>query len=207
MTGDSRSKRDVLGRMRALCSAAPVLAFALSGCAFSFEDGDGRRQVVGLFSTAHEASAAAAVTGDVRRFGFYGVWVDDAFRGTAVAVGEVELTVADLRNQWAGAADGSPHDDAADDDCAGDDGFGFRWCSLPAADRKRAGVLFDIAVTGVSVGVGSRDRHFGVGYHRQTLLEVTNENALVAWPTLPGAVAVEPAQASVQDLLRGSFNG
>jgi hypothetical protein len=206
MTGDSRSKRDVLGRMRALCGAAPLLAFALSGCAFSFEDGVGRRQVVGLFSMAHETSGAAAVTGDVRRFGFYGVWVDDAFRGTAVAVGEVELTVADLRNQWAGA-DGAPRDDVADGDCAADEGFGLRWCSLPAADRGRAGVLFDIAVTGVSVGVGARDRHFGVGYHRQTLLEVTNENALVAWPALPAGALNEPAQASVQDLLRGSING
>ena len=90
---------------------------------------------------------------------------------------------------------------------AADEGFGFRWCSLPAVDRGRAGELFDIAVAGVSVGVGARDRHFGVGYHRQTLLEVTNENALVAWPALPAALAVEPAQASVQDLLRGSING
>ena len=205
MTGDSRSKWDVLGRMRALCSAAPLLAFALGGCAFSFEDGDGRRQVVGLFAVAGDGPEAAASIGDVHRFQFYGVWVDDAFRGTAVAVGEVELTVADLRNQWSGAASGL-RDDAPGDDC-GAGAFGFRWCSLPAVDRGRAGELFDIAVAGVSVGVGARDRHFGVGYHRQTLLEVTNENALVAWPHLPSAVAVEPAQASVQDLLRGSING
>lgn len=200
MTGDSRSRRDVLGRMRALC-AASALAFALGGCAFSFEDDDGRRHVVGLFSMASEASDA----GEVRRFGFYGVWVDDAFRGTAVAVGEVELAVADLRNQWAGAVD-TPSRDEAGDDCSADEGFGLRWCSLPAA-RGRAGALFDIAVAGVSIGVGARDRHFGVGYHRQTLLEVTNENALVAWPALPAAVAVEPAQAGVENLLRGSFNG
>jgi hypothetical protein len=196
----------VLGRMRALRSAAPLLALVLGGCAFSFEDGDGRRQVIGLFSVASEAPEAGASVGDVHRFQFYGVWVDDAFRGTAVAVGEVELTVADLRNQWVGATDAPPRDDAAGEACAAE-GFGLRWCSLPASDRKRAGVLFDISVAGVSVGVGPRDRHFGVGYHRQTLLEVTNENALVAWPHLPAAVAGEPAQASVQDLLRGTFNG
>jgi hypothetical protein len=206
MTGDSRSKWDVLGRMRALYSAAPLLAFALGGCAFSFEDGDGRRQVVGLFYVANDVPGAAASVGDVHRFQFYGVWVDDAFRGASVAVGEVELTVADLRNQWAGAPALRVSDDRASD-CSTDEGFGFRWCSLPAVDRGRAGELFDIAVAGVSVGVGARDRHFGVGYHRQTLLEVTNENALVAWPRLPSAVAVEPAQASVQDLLRGSING
>lgn len=213
MTGDSRSKRDVLKRTRALCGAAPLLALALGGCAFSFEDGDGRRQVVGLFSASHETSGAAAVTGDVRRFGFYGVWVDDAFRGAAVAVGEVELTVADLRNQWAGSTVGAPRE-AAEDDCAADEGFGLRWCSLPAVDRGRAGVLFDIEVAGVSVGVGPSDRHFGVGYHRQTLLEVTNENALVAWPAFAKASAGRPTmlndvsgQASVQDLLRGSING
>jgi hypothetical protein len=196
----------MLGRMRALRSAAPLLAFVLSGCAFSFEDGEGRRQVVGLFAVANDVPEAAASIGDVHRFQFYGVWVDDAFRGTAVAVGEVQLTVADLRNQWVGASEGASRDDAAGDDCAAE-GFGLRWCSLPAADRERAGVLFDIAVAGVSVGVGASDRHFGVGYHRQTLLEVTNENALVAWPQLPAAVAGEPAQASVQNLLRGSING
>lgn len=195
----------MLGRMRALCSAAPLLAFVLGGCAFSFEDGDGRRQVVGLFAVANDAPEAAGSIGDVHRFQFYGVWVDDAFRGTAVAVGEVELTVADLRNQWAGAGDAPARDDAVDA-CAAE-GFGLRWCSLPAAAPGRAGALFDIAVAGVSVGVGSSDRHFGVGYHRQTLLEVTNKNALVAWPHLPAAVAGEPAQASVQDLLRGSING
>lgn len=197
----------MLGRAQALCSAVPMLAFAfgLCGCAFSFEDSEGRRQVVGLFSTAREAPADAAA-GDVHRFGFYGVWVDDAFRGTAVAIGEVQLTVADLRNQWVGA-DSRTSADAVPEDCAADEGFGFRWCSLPAADRGRAGVLFDIAVAGVSVGVGARDRHLGVGYHRQTLLEVTNENALVAWPALPAALAVEPAQASLRELLRGSFNG
>lgn len=198
----------MLGWVHALRGAGPVFAFAfgLCGCAFSFEDGEGQRQVVGLFSTARETPADAAA-GDVHRFGFYGVWVDDAFRGTAIAVGEVHLTVADLRNQWTDAPDEAPRADAAAADCAGDAGFGFRWCSLPVADRGRAGVLFDIAVTGMSVGMGARDRHFGVGYHRQTLLEVTNENALVAWPALPAALAVEPAQASVQELLRGSFNG
>jgi hypothetical protein len=195
----------VLGRMRALCGAAPLLALVLGGCAFSFEDGDGRRQVVGLFAVANDVPEASASIGDVHRFQFYGVWVDDAFRGTAVAVGEVELTVADLRNQWAGAGD-VPSRAATVDDCTAAEGFALRWCSLPAA-VERAGALFDIAVAGVSVGVGVRDRHFGVGYHRQTLLEVTNENALVAWPALPAGATSEPAQASVQDLLRGSFNG
>lgn len=213
MTGDSRSRRDVLGRMRALC-AAPLLALALGGCAFSFEDDDGQRHVVGLLSTTSEVSNAAAVDGAVRRFGFYGVWVDDAFRGTAVAVGEVELTVANLRNQWAGSARTSP--ERGEEACDG--GFGFRWCSLPATSQPRAGTLFDIAVAGVSVGIGARDRHFGVGYHRQTLIEVTNENALVAWPALPAFAEAAarpalvdagnaPAQVSVQDLLRGTFNG
>ena len=202
MTGDSRSKGDTLKRLRVLY-AAPLLAFTLSGCAFSFEDGDGR-QVVGLFSTARDASDAATAAGAVRHFEFYGLWIDDAFRGTGVAVGEVQLTVADLRNQWAGAE--SVRDDGPPTDgCTG--GFGFHWCSLPQASRERAGTLFDIAVAGVSIGVGAGDRHLGVGYHRQTLLEVTNENALVAWPALPAALTVEPAQASMQGLLRGSFNG
>jgi hypothetical protein len=190
--------------MRALCGAAPLLALVLGGCAFSFEDGEGRRQVVGMFSVTDDVPEASASIGDVHRFQFYGVWFDDAFRGTAVAVGEVELTVADLRNQWAGAREMRAHADAADD-CAAD-GFGLRWCSLPASP-ERAGALFDIAVAGISVGVGQSDRHLGVGYHRQTLLEVRNENALVAWPALPAGALSEPAQASVQDLLRGSING
>jgi hypothetical protein len=216
MTGDSRSNWDVLGRLSALRGAAPVFACAISicGCAFSFEDGGGQRQVVGLFSIAQGATNEAAA-GDVHRFGFYGVWVDDAFRGTALAVGEVQLTVADLRNQW--NADGAHQIRAGD--CDGDSGFGFRWCSLPEAEPGRGGVLFDIAVAGVSVGVGARDRHFGVGYHRQTLIEVMDENALIAWPALPAFAAAsaggpvstdaggEPAQASVQELLRGSING
>ncbi|NOT39608.1 MAG: hypothetical protein HOP13_03870 [Alphaproteobacteria bacterium] len=206
MTGDSWSW-DGLKRLRALRGAAPLLAFALSGCAFSFEDDDGGRQVVGVFAVAHEASGAEAAAGDVHRFQFYGVWVDDAFRGTSVAVGEVQMTVADLRNQWAAKPDGATSSPAADDACAAEVGFGFRWCSLPAAAPGRAGELFDIAVAGVSIGVGARDRHVGVGYHRQTLLEVTNENALIAWPALPAALNVEPAQASVRDLLRGSING
>lgn len=196
----------MLKRKRALCSAAPLLAFALSGCAFSFENGDGERRVVGLFDVAYEAGGGAASVGDVHRFQFYGVWVDDAFRGTSVAVGEVQLTVADLRNQWAGAPDTGMRRDAGDT-CAAETGFGFRWCSLPAASPGRAGELFDIAVAGVSIGVGARDRHVGVGYHQQTLLEVTNENALIAWPALPATLNIEPARLSVRDLLRGSING
>lgn len=188
-------------------SAAPLLAFALSGCAFSYENSDGERRVVGLFGVSHEASGADASAGDVHHFQFYGVWVDDAFRGTAVAVGEVQLTVADLHNRWDGAPDQTTSRSGEGDTCAAEDGFGFRWCSLPAAAPGRAGALFDIAVAGVSVGVGARDRHFGVGYHQQTLLEVTNENALVAWPALPAGLNVEPAKLSVQDLLRGSING
>ena len=206
MTGDSRSRRDVLKRKRALSSAAPLLVFALSGCAFSFENGDGERQVIGLFDVAHDADGVDASVGDVHRFQFYGVWVDDAFRGTSVAVGEVQLTVADLRNQWAGAQDAGTRRDAVDT-CAAETGFGFRWCSLPASSPGRAGELFDIAVAGVSVGVGARDRHVGVGYHQQTLLEVTNENALIAWPALPATLNIEPARLSVRDLLRGSING
>jgi hypothetical protein len=197
----------MLKRRRALCGAAPLLAFALSGCAFSFENSDGERQVVGLFAVSREAHSVEVATGDVHRFQFYGVWVDDAFRGTAIAVGEVQLTVADLRNQWAGVPDAAARGTAQGDTCAAEAGFGFRWCSLPAAAPGRAGALFDIAVAGLSVGVGARDRHVGVGYHRQTLLEVTNENALVAWPYLPAALNVEPVQLSVRELLRGSFNG
>jgi hypothetical protein len=196
----------MLKRRRALCGVASLLAFALSGCAFSFENSDGERQVVGLFAVSREAHSVEAAVGDVHRFQFYGVWVDDAFRGTAIAAGEVRLTVADLRNQWAGVPATAARGAAQDDTCAAEFGFGFRWCSLPAAPG-RAGVLFDIAVVGLSVGVGARDRHIGVGYHRQTLLEVTNENALVAWPYLPAALNVEPVQLSVRELLRGSFNG
>ena len=209
MTGDSRSRRE-LKRWRALC-AAPVFAFALSGCAFSFERDDGRREVIGLFAIEREAADAAA-TGEVRRFGFYGVWFDDAFRGTAVAVGEVQLAVAELRNQWSASADAG----RTSDDCAAE-GFGLRWCTLSAPSQARAGTLFDIAVAGVSVGVGARDRHFGVGYHRQTLIEATRADALIAWPALPAfakASAGEPAFAAademttgVQGLLRGSFKG
>ena len=207
MTGDSRSGRDVRQRMRALCGAAPLLAFALGGCAFSYESGDGERHVAGLFAVAHDAPDADASVGDVHRFQFYGVWIDDAFRGTAVAVGEVQLTVADLRNRWAGAPEPATSNPAPSDTCAAEAGFGFRWCSLPAAAPARAGELFDIAIAGVSIGVGARDRHVGVGYHQQTLLEVTNENALIAWPALPAGLNFEPAQVSVQDLLRGSING
>ena len=64
-------------------------------------------------------------------------------------------------------------------------------------DPSRAGEAFDIAVAGITIGAGSRDRHFGVGYHRQVLLEVTNENALVTWP----------AHVKLEGLLRGSING
>lgn len=207
MTGDSRSWRDGLKRKRALCGAAPLLALALSGCAFSFENGDGERQVVGLFSVAHETSDAEAAAGDVHRFQFYGVWIDDTFRGTGVAVGEVQLIVADLRNRWAGTPEEAANSAAPRDTCAEEAGFLFRWCSLPAVAAGRAGELFDIAIAGVSIGVGPSDRHFGVGYHQQTLLEVTNENALIAWPALPVGLSVEPARVSVRDLLRGSING
>jgi hypothetical protein len=193
----------MLRRGRALC-VAPVVALALCGCAFSFEDSEGARQVVGLFSIGDGGDSDDTSIGVAHRFGFYGVWVDDAFRGTAVAVGEVQLTVADLRNQWVEAAPSPSADDAGD--CAAGAGFGFHWCSL-ANESGRAGALFDIAVAGVTVGVGARDKHFGVGYHRQTMVEVTNENALVAWPALPAGALNEPAQANVQELLRGSING
>lgn len=199
MTGDSQSKRE-LGRRCALC-VAPVLALALCGCAVSFERDGGRREVVGLFSVAQEVSAATAVAGSVRRFSFYGVWLDDAFRGTSFAVGEVQLAVADLRNHWRGA-DGPLPAQPSDDDCAV--GFSLQWCTLGAADPRRAGELFEIAVAGVTAGVGEDTRHFGVGYHKQMLIEVTNANALVAWPA--GGEAVSE-QAGVQSLLRGSFNG
>jgi hypothetical protein len=197
----------LLRRGRALCGASFV-ALVLCGCAFSFEDGDGARHVVGLFSIG-DAPQAPASADVAHQFGFYGVWIDDAFRGTAVAVGEVQLTVADLRNQWAERA-AAPDDGS---DCSTGEGFGLHWCSL-GGGRERAGALFDIAVAGLTVGVGTRDKHFGVGYHRQTLVEVTDDNALVAWPALPafaetsvGDLDNEPAQASVQELLRGSFNG
>lgn len=166
-------------------------AFALCGCAFSYQDDDGQRHVVGLYATAFEtASDESAPVDEVRRFSFYGMWVDDVFRGTSIALGEVELSIADLRNQWRGESE-----PAAPDAC--ERGFGFHWCSLGAPQADRAGTAFDIAVSGITIGVGERDRHFGVGYHRQVLLEVTNENALVTWP----------AHVGLEGLLRGSFNG
>jgi hypothetical protein len=174
------------------CGAVSLFALALSGCALSFEDDAGRRQVVGLFDMSSEVSAASDMAmDDVLHFSFYGLWLDDAFRGTSLAFGEVELSVASLRNQWQGEA----RADVVGSDCDG--GFGFRWCSFDAPDQARAGQAFDIAVSGVSIGVGERDRHFGIGYHRQVLLEVTNENALVMWP----------AHVGLEGLLRGSFNG
>jgi hypothetical protein len=203
MTGDSRGKGK-LGRRRGR-GVTLLFALVLGGCAVSFEDADGRRQIVGLFSLESEdAASAASAAGTVRHFAFYGLWVDDALRGTSMALGEVELTIADLRNQWAHISRVSQLEQVPEDSCSG--GFGFQWCSL-APPTDRAGALFDIAVAGVSIGVGARDRHFGVGYHRQTLMEATDENALVAWPALPKALADTPAQASVQVLLRGSFNG
>jgi hypothetical protein len=183
-----------------------VFALVLGGCAVSFEGADGRRQVIGLFSLDNEdATSAASAAGTVRHFAFYGVWLDDALRGSSLALGEVELTIADLRNQWAEVSRATPLEPAAEDSCSG--GFGFQWCSLAPPQSERAGAMFDVAVAGISIGVGARDRHFGVGYHRQTLMEVTDENALVAWPALPKALADTPSQASVQELLRGSFNG
>jgi hypothetical protein len=115
------------------------------------------------------------------------------------------LTIADLRNQWANDASPRQHPPAPEDSCSA--GFALHWCALAPPEPERAGELLDIAVAGVSVGLGARDRHFGVGYHRRTLMEVTDENALVAWPALPKALADAPAQASVQELLRGSING
>jgi hypothetical protein len=166
-----------------------LAAFVSGGCALSYEE-DGERHVVGLFALETEASDGAVV--EARHFTFYGVWFDDAFRGTGVAVGQVDLSVGDLRNQWqhAAATGGDPE---IDGECS--DGFGFQWCSLGPRRSGRAGEVFDIAVAGVTIGAGDQQSHFGVGYHRQTLLEVTNENALVAWPL----------NVEVESLLRGSF--
>lgn len=192
MIGDSRGKRDVLGRGR--CAVLAALSLALGGCALSFEDADGRRHVIGLYSMTRDVPDPKAATNETRHFTFYGLWFDDAFRGTSVAFGEVELSVADLRNQWPG--DERHVERLADGDaCAGR--FGFRWCALGGRDPSRAGEAFDIAVAGITIGAGSRDRHFGVGYHRQVLLEMTNENALVTWP----------AHVKLEGLLRGSING
>lgn len=168
--------------------ASLVAALSLCGCALSFEEKGGERHVVGLFAMETEAGNEAVVA--AHHFTFYGVWLDDTFRGSSLAVGEVELTIGELRNQWQDAAD---NDAAAATAC---DGFlGFQWCSLAPRSRHRAGEAFDIAVAGLTIGAGDNP-HFGVGYHRQTLLEVTNDNALVAWPIGVG----------VEDLLRGSFN-
>lgn len=195
MSGDSRSNGDRLRRnARALGAAVSLGVAALGGCAVSFEDGDGQRRVIGFYAMEVDASDVQAPTSDLRRFTFYGLWLDDTFRGTSLAFGKVKLSVADLRNQWSGEGT-STEALAAADECGG--AFGFRWCSLGARDRSRAGDAFDIAIAGVTIGVGERDRHFGIGYHRQVLLEVTNENALVAWP----------AQVKLEGLLRGSFNG
>jgi len=189
MNGDSRSLRDGLVRRgMALFSVASLVA--LCGCALSFEDSEGRRHVVGLYDMSSESTAGAAATDHVRHFTFYGFWFDDVFRGASLAVGEVELSVADLRNQWHGEARA-----AMSERC--DDGFGFHWCALAAPSHDRAGAAFDIAVAGITIGAGERDRHLGIGYHRQVLLEVTNENALVTWP----------AHVGLESLLRGSFNG
>ncbi len=194
MNGDSRSKGDVLARNgRALGAAVSSAALMLGGCAVSFEASDGRRDVVGLFSFERETAAANPATGDVRHFRFYGMWLDDAFRGTAAAIGEVRFSVADLRNQWPDADDAIDADEA--DDCG--EGFWFHVCSLPSPDAARAGQVSDIAVAGLSLGLGTDDRHFALGYHRRVLIEVTHQNALVAWP----------ADFSVRDLLRGSING
>jgi len=195
MNGDSRGVRDVLGRGgTAFCGVLSLLALALGGCAVSFEDGNGRRQVAGFFSMAVDTPERQAPTDAARHFTFYGVWFDDTFRGTSIALGEVELSVADLRNQW--HRDGEAVTAATPEE-DGTASFGFRWCTLAARDPSRAGEAFDIAISGISIGAGARDRHFGVGYHRQVLLEVTNENALVAWP----------ADVKLEGLLRGSFNG
>jgi hypothetical protein len=195
MIGDSQSLWDGLGRGGcAVRAAVSFVALALSGCALSYEDDEGRRQVIGLFSMSSETDAATdAFAETVHHFTFYGLWLDDAFRGPSIALGEVELSVADLRNRW--AEEGAATDDAAADACEG--GFGFRWCSLAPRDADRAGAALDIAVAGISLGAGENGRHFGIGYHRQVLLEVTNENALVTWP----------AHVGIESLLRGSFNG
>jgi len=167
-----------------------VWLFALGGCAVSYEDDEGRRHVIGLYDMSSDDDAEALVA-DVHRFTFYGLWLDDVFRGTSLAFGEVELVVADLRNQWQdGGADSA-------DGTTCERGFGLHWCALAAPSATRAGAAFDIAVAGLTIGAGERDRHFGIGYHRQVLLEVTNENALVMWP----------AQVGLEGLLRGSFNG
>jgi hypothetical protein len=193
MNGDSRGSGDRLRRnKRALGAAVSLCALALGGCALSFEDADGERHVVGFYAMEVEAAGTDAPVGDVRHFAFYGLWLDDAFRGTSLALGEVEFSVADLRNQW---GEGDAATRVAADACDG--GFGFRWCLLGTRDPARAGEAFDIAISGITIGVGERDRHFGVGYHRQVLLEVTNENALVAWPS----------HVKLDGLLRGSING
>ena len=191
---------------------APVFAaFALCGCAISYQDAEGGRHVVGLYAMSADDAADASASADVvRRFSFVGLWVDDVFRGTSLAFGEVEFSLADLRNQWLSEAE-----PAAPDAC--ERGFGFHWCSLGAPPADRAGTAFDIAVSGITIGVGERDRHFGVGYHRQVLLEVTNENALVTWPSalqlgLSNFASRrlgdgEPAYVGLEGLLRGSFNG
>jgi hypothetical protein len=196
MYGDSRGSRDMLVRRgrRAVCGAVSLLALGLGGCALSYEDDEGRRQVIGLFSTSAEAFDRQAPTAEARHFTFYGVWLDNAFRGPSVAVGEVELSVADLRNQWRGADEVAPSGTSHD---ACPEGFGLRWCSFAPPAPDRAGEAFDIAVAGISIGADPRDRHFGIGYHRQVLLEVTNANALVTWP----------AHVGLEALLRGSFNG
>lgn len=215
MIWDSRGKWDALGRGGGAVLAA--FSLALSGCAFSYEDGDGRRQVVGLYDMTVDAADPRSSTDETRHFTFYGLWFDDAFRGTSIAFGEVELSIADLRNQWPG--EGTDVESVVDgDDCTGR--LGFRWCSLGPRDPSRAGEAFDIAVAGITIGAGARDRHFGVGYHRQILLEVTNENALVTWPSSltlrrPGELDLAgrsfgvggPAQVKLEGLLRGSING
>ena len=215
MIWDSLGKWDVLGRGRFAVLAA--FSLALGGCAFSYEDGDGRRQVVGLYAMTADMADPQAAANETLHFTFYGLWFDDAFRGASMALGEVELSVADLRNQW--QDDGSVVARASvDAECSS--GFAFRWCSLAPRDPARAGEAFDIEVTGITIGAGARDRHFGVGYHRQVLLEVTNENALVAWSSAltlrgpgratlahPGLGVSEPVYGGLEGLLRGSING
>jgi hypothetical protein len=180
-------------RGTAWCGVVSFAALALCGCALSFEDGDGRRQVIGLFDMSSERDASSALAQDVRHFTFYGLWLDDTFRGPSIALGEVELSVADLRNRWHDAQ--TAQNESPQDECDG--AFGLRWCSLAPRDVARAGEAYDIAVAGLSIGAGEGHRHFGLGYHRQVLLEVTNENALVTWP----------AHVGLENLLRGTFNG
>ena len=201
-----------------MCGAVSLLALGVSACAVSYEDDEGRRQVIGLFSMSRDAALdRQAPTSGARHFTFYGVWFDDTFRGTSVAFGEVELSVADLRNQWRGAGEAMA-DAGAGDACSEE--FGFRRCSLDPPDGARAGEAFDISVAGISIGVGARDRHFGIGYHRQVLLEVTNANALVTWPSSlkllrPGVPELArrslgaggPAHVGLENLLRGTING